>query len=350
MATSAQADAAVRRVRRAFARAVLDAGAAGVDRDLAALVKALRGLSPRDAERVARGLSAGIVRSIASEVSGRVRLAARAGARAAQESLRLSLGASVAAEGASATAAAERAARAILAAGPDGLSLSARLHGTAGAYRRQMVRVLAQAQADAVGAREAARRLVDDVLVRGQAVHPDVIRDVERRIRRMANGGGPRAVQAASDAADAVARHAARLSEAAGKRGLGMRPAVEHAAEQIQRAIQRGDTEAAERAVRWWAHDKMRYQALVVARTESVRAYGAAFVERSRDVPGVTGLVWHTTGDDRVCPICEERDGQTFEIEDADGLLPAHPSCRCYWTHAIDRRQALREIVGSALA
>jgi len=43
---------------------------------------------------------------------------------------------------------------------------------------------------------------------------------------------------------------------------------------------------------------------------------------------------WQTAGDERVCPLCEPLDGTVMTIEEARGLIPRHPNCRCMWVPA----------------
>jgi SPP1 gp7 family putative phage head morphogenesis protein len=40
---------------------------------------------------------------------------------------------------------------------------------------------------------------------------------------------------------------------------------------------------------------------------------------------------WITAGDDSVCPECDAMAGQIFSIDEARGLIPLHPNCRCSW-------------------
>jgi len=42
-------------------------------------------------------------------------------------------------------------------------------------------------------------------------------------------------------------------------------------------------------------------------------------------------VVWYTTMDERVCPVCGEMHGVEFDIRETEGLLPQHPQCRCLW-------------------
>lgn len=42
-------------------------------------------------------------------------------------------------------------------------------------------------------------------------------------------------------------------------------------------------------------------------------------------------LQFATAGDNLVCPECEDMEGQIFTIEEAEGVIPVHPNCRCAW-------------------
>ena len=53
------------------------------------------------------------------------------------------------------------------------------------------------------------------------------------------------------------------------------------------------------------------------------KVYEETFKERA--------VVWVTARDEKVCFICGTMDGVKFDIRDAEGLLPAHPYCRCQW-------------------
>ena len=78
------------------------------------------------------------------------------------------------------------------------------------------------------------------------------------------------------------------------------------------------------------------YRARLIARTETIRAHNEASLNRFQDVAqriqGVTAIVeFSTAGDSRVCPICLGLEGTTYTIEEARGLIPVHPNCRCAW-------------------
>jgi len=80
----------------------------------------------------------------------------------------------------------------------------------------------------------------------------------------------------------------------------------------------------------------------VMARTELANAYAEAqldaFQQLGIDEVGVLAE-WLTAGDDRVCELCGSLEGRTFTVEEARGMIPQHPQCRCAWLPAIpDRR------------
>lgn len=72
-------------------------------------------------------------------------------------------------------------------------------------------------------------------------------------------------------------------------------------------------------------------RARLIARTEVVRAHhkAALAVYREAEIDGVDVEVeWLTAADP--CPICVGlRDGGPYTLDEAEGLLPAHPRCRC---------------------
>jgi SPP1 gp7 family putative phage head morphogenesis protein len=74
-----------------------------------------------------------------------------------------------------------------------------------------------------------------------------------------------------------------------------------------------------------------------LARTEIIRSHADATLNRYEQA-GVTEVVGQaelsTAGDQRVCPICESLDGQTFPLDEARGTIPIHTRCRCRWTPA----------------
>jgi SPP1 gp7 family putative phage head morphogenesis protein len=75
-------------------------------------------------------------------------------------------------------------------------------------------------------------------------------------------------------------------------------------------------------------------RAKMLARTEIIRAHAEAELMEFKnwavaEVKVKAELV--TAGDDRVCIICQSLEGQTFTLDQASGIIPVHPACRCNW-------------------
>jgi len=73
-------------------------------------------------------------------------------------------------------------------------------------------------------------------------------------------------------------------------------------------------------------------RAELLARTEIIRAHHVATIQEYRNwrIAGVYVVAeFRTAGDDRVCPECESMEGKIFTLDEAEGVIPVHPSCRC---------------------
>jgi len=86
-------------------------------------------------------------------------------------------------------------------------------------------------------------------------------------------------------------------------------------------------------------------RARVLARTEIIRAHHAGMINTYREagVEGVRILAeLKTAGDDRVCSECEglEEDGRIYTLDEAEGLIPVHPQCRCIALPVLSKRVA----------
>jgi len=75
-------------------------------------------------------------------------------------------------------------------------------------------------------------------------------------------------------------------------------------------------------------------RSVLIARTEIVRAHAEgqldAFERLGVEELGVMAE-WSTAGDERVCPLCASLEGVVLTVEEAKGLIPRHPQCRCAW-------------------
>ena len=82
-----------------------------------------------------------------------------------------------------------------------------------------------------------------------------------------------------------------------------------------------------------------RHRAAMLARTETINAHAEASL-MSYEEAGVEGVrvraEFSTAGDDRVCDVCAALEGRTYRPEDAHGIIPVHPNCRCAFIPAID--------------
>lgn len=75
-------------------------------------------------------------------------------------------------------------------------------------------------------------------------------------------------------------------------------------------------------------------RALTIARTEIIHAHAEGQLDAFSDlgISEVGAMVeWSTAGDDQVCPICADLEGKVFTIDEARGMIPQHPNCRCAW-------------------
>ncbi len=82
-----------------------------------------------------------------------------------------------------------------------------------------------------------------------------------------------------------------------------------------------------------------RKRALVLARTEIIHAHAEGQLDAMKElgVEEITAQVeWITAGDERVCPDCIDLDGQVFSIDEAHGMIPLHPQCRCCWIPVVE--------------
>lgn len=80
-----------------------------------------------------------------------------------------------------------------------------------------------------------------------------------------------------------------------------------------------------------------RRRARAIARTEIIHAHAEGqldgFEALGIEEVGVMAE-WATAGDDHVCPMCAALEGAIFSVDEARGLIPRHPNCRCTWLPA----------------
>lgn len=79
---------------------------------------------------------------------------------------------------------------------------------------------------------------------------------------------------------------------------------------------------------------KVDYNSQRLARTMIQHAYQTSLVQQQQHNPFCKGIIWHSVGiHGRTCEVCEDRDGETFPINE----LPLdHPNGLCYFEPALD--------------
>lgn len=79
-------------------------------------------------------------------------------------------------------------------------------------------------------------------------------------------------------------------------------------------------------------------RAELIARTEIIRAHSEGQLDSLKnmgvDEVGVQ-VEWLSTDDGRQCEDCASREGTTLTIDEARGLIPFHPQCRCAWAPVV---------------
>ena len=77
-----------------------------------------------------------------------------------------------------------------------------------------------------------------------------------------------------------------------------------------------------------------RTRARMIARTEIINAHAEGQLD-SFDLMGVDELnvlaEFSTAEDGLVCSECDSLSGNTYRVDEAHGIIPVHPSCRCAW-------------------
>lgn len=86
--------------------------------------------------------------------------------------------------------------------------------------------------------------------------------------------------------------------------------------------------------------DVSKVEALRIARTELVRAQADAQLEALAalgETEVVAQVEYHTATDMKVCPKCAKLGKKVYTLEEAKGIIPVHPNCRCAWAIVIPK-------------
>lgn len=87
------------------------------------------------------------------------------------------------------------------------------------------------------------------------------------------------------------------------------------------------------------------HRARLIGETEPAAAYHSGTLQEY-DLVGATQveLAWETVGDRRTCARCEAGSaGSPYALEEARGLLPHHPLCRCWFTPVASSLRGMRQ-------
>lgn len=74
-----------------------------------------------------------------------------------------------------------------------------------------------------------------------------------------------------------------------------------------------------------------KHWANTVARTEVNGAYNKGRLDGFKQSGVVDRVQFSTSPDERLCPICAILEGMVYTLEQAVGVIPQHPNCRCQW-------------------
>lgn len=106
-------------------------------------------------------------------------------------------------------------------------------------------------------------------------------------------------------------------------------------AREVMNGLERGSTPLEVADAVTAAADVALSRALTIARTEMIRAHAEGQLDAMEElgVDELTALVeWAAGGG--ACPLCEDLDGTVLTVDEARGLIPVHPNCRCAWVPA----------------
>lgn len=86
-------------------------------------------------------------------------------------------------------------------------------------------------------------------------------------------------------------------------------------------------------------------RARTLARTEVINAHAEASLNVYEEA-GVRGVdakaEFVTAQDEQVCPECAALEGTVRSIDEARGVIPVHPRCRCAWVPVVEKASELR--------
>lgn len=209
----------------------------------------------------------------------------------------------------------------------DGLNLSRRLHVRLAERATEFNRMLATGLQEGRGAIQIAKQL--QMLDVTDARLPKYIRSLEAVLKGTKQGDLVKELRRA--AAEAAKRKKGPL-------GLG------GPARRVVQAARSGVAERLDAAIEDFLQRKVRYHAIVIARTEANNAFRIGHVEKAAEVPYVIGIRWNRSrsSERKHSCLCDEYSTQNWYGLGV-GVFPKdelperpHPSCMCFFTDVVD--------------
>lgn len=87
--------------------------------------------------------------------------------------------------------------------------------------------------------------------------------------------------------------------------------------------------------------------AAAVAGTEVTKAFMEGKLEGYKQFGIVTKVEFVITPDERLCERCEPLGGNIYKLEEASGIIPVHPRCRCTLIPVIDNEKLNKDNIGA---
>jgi hypothetical protein len=215
----------------------------------------------------------------------------------------------------------------------DGVSLSSRIRRNHRVIEREMAGTMQRSIRAGESITRRAERLIDvDDLRVGIGRHVDDLADAARAARATANPSAYRS----------------RINR------LGSSAAPEYslraATEQLVNELRTAAPEEIDGIVERFVLEKARYQARMIARTETIAAYRRAFVAEQENKPHVVGIRWTLSGSHPRPDVCDILAGQDLYGMGPGGYpkdaVPEHPHplCTCGISSIVDTKFIRREL------
>lgn len=216
-----------------------------------------------------------------------------------------------------------------------GMTLSEKIHGTGAKMRNEIIRTLQTQMRNNQSWMKAARALYDGYSKGKNAWTggKDIIRqqEISQYIRKV--------LIATNDSKRAVAQRQALDNINRLARNGAPNKALKTAYLELLESVQKGNDEAIQKAIQTAIHEKSRYVAERIARTEMARAYADGFIAKMNDDDDIVAVKFKLSGRHPVFDVCDmyaKADmynlGKGVYPKNKLPPLPAHPHCLCRYS------------------